>query len=482
MPAELTTTLTELDPARVRVDVEVEPTAVEREIDRAARSLAGDMKVPGFRRGKAPTPVVLQRLGRAAVLEEAMREALPEWYEEAVISARVAPVGRPDLALHALPDKGGTLAFSFEVGVVPPATLGAYRGVEVPRPEAEVETDAVDAEIDRVRDSLAALESVERPAQRGDFVVVDFVGSIDGEPFEGGEARGSMLELGSERLIPGFEEQLVGASAEDEREVSVTFPEDYGAEHLAGREATFAVAVREVKEKRPPELDDDFAAEAGGFDSVDELREDVESRMREAREGQIDTEFRAAAIDAVLEQATVDIPHDLVHAKAHDMWAATGRRLRAQGIDPERFLEATGKTEEEIAAEHEPEAERALGRESVLAAIVEAEGIDASDDELLDSLRESATAHSASHGHDPPDDDELRDSLARSKEDGRDEELRADVRMRKAVDLVVEHARAVPAAPAAPAEAEAGEKLWTPDSEEPAESGAAPGELWTPGS
>ena len=264
--------------------------------------------------------------------------------------------------------------------------------------------------------------------------------------------------------------------------MSVTFPEDYGAEHLAGREATFAVAVREVKEKRPPELDDDFAAEAGGFDSVDELREDVESRMREAREGQIDTEFRAAAIDAVLEQATVDIPHDLVHAKAHDMWAATGRRLRAQGIDPERFLEATGKTEEEIAAEHEPEAERALGRESVLAAIVEAEGIDASDDELLDSLRESATAHSASHGHDPPDDDELRDSLARSKEDGRDEELRADVRMRKAVDLVVEHARAVPAAPAAPAEAEAGEKLWTPDSEEPAESGAAPGKLWTPGS
>ncbi len=478
MSPELTTTVTELEPSRVRVDVQVEPGAVEREVDRAARSLAGDMKVPGFRKGKAPTPVVVQRLGRAAVVEEAMRGALPEWYEEAVVRARVAPVGQPELALAGLPDRGAPLAFSFEVGVVPPATLGSWKGLDVPRAEPEVDREAVDAEVQRLRESLAALENVERTAENGDFVVVDFVGSVDGEPFEGGEVRASMLELGSGRLVPGFDEQLVGASAGEDREVRVRFPDDYAAEHLAGREASFAVSIKAVKEKRLPDLDDDFAAEAGGFDSIDELRGDIESRLREEGERAIDLAFRGAAVDAARARSTVAIPRDLVHAKADEMWRATARRLRAQGIDPQRYLEVTGQTEEEVASEYEAEAERALGRESVLAAIVEAEGIEASDEELLDSLRKSAAEHGASHGHAPPSDEELRESLERAKIEGRDEQLRSDVRRRKAVDLLVEHARPIPVA-----QHEAREKLWTPEKDEPAE-GASPsaGKLWTPGS
>jgi trigger factor len=473
MAGELTTTLTELDDSRVRVEVEVEPDAVARQVDKAARALAGDMKVPGFRKGKAPPAVVLQRLGRAAVVEEALREALPEWYERAVSDAGLAPVGQPQVDLGGLPDRGAPLAFAFEVGVVPPAKLGAYRGVEVPRAEPTVEEEAIEAELERRRDSLAALETVERPAALGDFVVVDFTGSIDGEPFEGGEARGQMLELGAGRLVPGFEEQLVGASGGERREVTVTFPDDYGAEPLAGREASFDVAVKEVKQKRLPDLDDDFAAEAGGFDSLAELRADIETRLREARERAIDVEFRAAAVDAVAEQATIELPRELVHAKAHDMWNATVRRLRAQGIPAERYLEATGKTEEEIAKEHEPEAERALRRESVLAAIVAAEGLEATDEDVLESLRESAASHAASHGHAPPGDEELRESLERATAEGDDEQLRADVRMRKAVDLVVEHARPIEAE-----RAEARERLWTPDQER----SAAAGDLWTPGS
>jgi trigger factor len=473
MAGELTTTLTELDDSRVRVEVEVEPDAVAREVDRAARALAGDMKVPGFRKGKAPPAVVVQRLGRAAVVEKAVREALPEWYEQAVSDAGLAPVGQPQVDLAGLPDRGAPLEFAFEVGVVPPARLGPYRGVEVRRAEPVVEEEAIDAEVERRRDSLAALETVERPAAQGDFMVVDFSGSIDGEPFEGGEARGQMLELGGGRLVPGFEEQLFGASAGEPREVVVTFPDDYGAEHLAGREASFDVAVREVKQKRLPELDDDFAAEAGGFDSLAEMRADIERRLREAREQAIDVEFRAAAVDAVAEQATIDLPPELVHAKAHDMWNATARRLRAQGIPPERYLEATGKTEEEIAKEHEPEAEQSLRRESVLAAIVAAEGIEATDADVLESLRESAASHAASHGHAPPSDEELRESLERATAAGDDEQLRADVRMRKAVDLVVEQARPIEAE-----RAEARERLWTPEQERP----AAAAELWTPGS
>jgi trigger factor len=473
MPVEVSTTVTELDSSRVRVDAEVESEAVERELRRAAEALGRDLKIPGFRKGRVPAPVVLQRLGRAAVFEEAVRDALPEWYEDAVGDAGLSPVGRPKLDLNDMPERGSALSFSFEVGVVPSATLGEYRGLEVGRPTVEVSAEEVDAELERLRETQASLENVDRAAQTGDFVVLDFVGSVDGEPFEGGDARGQLLELGAGRLVPGFEEQLVGAAAEEAREVRVTFPEDYRAEHLAGREATFAVQVREVKEKRLPELDDDFAAEAGGFDSLEELRADVEVRLREARDQAVEQEYRGAVVDAVVAASKVEIPPELVHAKAHEMWHNTARRLQAQGIDPARYLEATGQTEEAVAGEAEPEAERALGRESVLAAVVEAEGIEVSDDELLEALRDSAAAHAQGHGHAPPDDDQLRASLERAREEGRDGDLRDDVRTRKAVDLLVAAATPIPVD-----QAEAREKLWTPASEEQ----AAPAEIWTPGS
>jgi trigger factor len=320
-----------------------------------------------------------------------------------------------------------------------------------------------------VRESQASLATVERAAAEGDFVVVDFVGTVDGEEFEGGQARGHLLELGSGQLIEGFEEQVVGAQAGEEREVRVTFPENYRAEQLAGREATFAVTVREVKEKRLPDLDDDFALEAGGFDTLDELREDIRARLAEREQNAIDHEFREAVVDAAVENATVEVPHDLVHAKAHELWEQTARRLRSQGIDPEQYLELTGKGKEELVHESEPEAEQALKRESVLAAVVEAEGIEVSDDDLLQSLREAAAAGDSK----PPSERNLERTLAKMQEDGRAELLREDIAMRKAVDLMVESARPIPAA-----QAEARERLWTPDEE----GSEAPAELWTPGS
>ena len=246
-----------------------------------------------------------------------------------------------------------------------------------------------------MRESVASLETVERAAEDGDFVVLDFLGSVDGEPFEGGEARGYLLELGSGRLIPGFEEQLVGATADEEREVKVAFPEEYQAEHLAGKDAVFATTVREVKEKKLPELDDDFALDTAGMDSLEELREDIGKRLRDANERSIETEYREAVLDAAVDDAQVEIDHDLIHAKAHDMWHETARRLPRQGLDPAQYLQFTGKTEEELVTEAEPEAERALKREAVLAAVVEAEGIDVTDDELLDAMREANAARAA---------------------------------------------------------------------------------------
>jgi trigger factor len=470
MAGAVKTRTRKLDDSRVRVEVEVGSEELERELASAALTIGRELKIAGFRKGKVPPQVVIQRVGREAVLDEAVRRALPGWYEEAVAEAGIVAVGDPQLDLTDLPEKGSPLEFSIEVGVRPTATLGEYKGVEAGRREPEVTAEEIDAELRRLRESLASLENMDRPAGKGDFVVLDFVGTVDGEPLEGGEARGYLLELGREdegvRLIEGFEEQLLGAKAGDEREIRVILPDD--SEELAGREAVFATTVKEVKEKRLPELDDDFALEAGGYDTLDELRSAIESRVREAHEQAIEREFREGVVDAVAVDASIEIPGDLVHAKAHEMWHRTARRMEQQGLDPKRYLELAGKTEEQLVEEAEPEAERALRRESALAAVIEAEGIEATDEDLLDALRQAAAAS----GGRQPSDKALQRSLKRAKAQGGDEALREDIAMRKAVDLLVEHARPIPVE-----QAKAREKLWTPDKEK-----EGTGRIWTPGS
>ena len=463
--AMVKTATTELGDSRVRVKVEVPSEALERELQSAAAELGREMKIPGFRSGKVPPQVVIQQVGREAVLDEAVRRGLPSWYEEALADAGVATVGDPKVDLDDLPQKGSPLGFTIEVGVVPPARLGEYKGLEVGRRDPSVNPDEVQTELERMREALASLETVDRQAGQGDFVVVDFAGTIGGEPFDGGDARGQVVELGSERLVPGFEEQLDAAQAGETREVAVTFPDDYPVDSLAGQDAVFAVEVKEVKEKRLPELDDDFAVEAGGYDSLDELRAEIQQRLGEAEERAIEGEFREAAVDAAVAVAAVEIPHELVHSKAHEMWHRTARRLSAQGIDPQRYLELSGKTEEELVTESESDAELALQREAVLAAIVKAEGIEVSDDEVTAALREAAGPDAS--------DKQIKRALKRARSQGADEALREDIAMRRAVDLLVEHAKPIPVDQAA-----AREKLWTPEKEREQSAG----QIWTPGS
>ncbi|MGP0052451.1 MAG: trigger factor, partial [Solirubrobacteraceae bacterium] len=206
--ATLKTNITELPESRVRVEAEVPPDEVERRVQQAARKLGGQMRIPGFRKGKVPPPVVIRRLGREAVLDEALRSSLGSWYIEAIDEAGIAPVGEPDVDVGDLPAEGQPLAFSIEIGVRPQATLGRYRGLEVGRREPIVADAAMDEELERLRGRIATLDTVERPAQSGDHVVIDYTGSVDGEAFAGGEGRDQLVELGSGRLIPGFEEQL----------------------------------------------------------------------------------------------------------------------------------------------------------------------------------------------------------------------------------------------------------------------------------
>ena len=445
----VSTSTTELEDSRVRLEVEVPGDAVERELQRVAQAAGKDMKIPGFRKGHVPPQVVIQHLGRPALLNEAVQHAMPEWYEEAVNSAGIAPVGHPKVDIGDVPEaKGSPLTFTVEVAVRPKATLGEYKGVEAAKREPEASDEAIDAEVERLREALASLEPVEREAQNGDFLVLDYTGYVDGEAFQGGEGRGQTIELGAGRLIPGFEDQLIGAKPGEERTLNVSFPDDYGAEELAGKEARFETEVKEVREKRMPELDDEFALQAGGFDTLDELREDIARRLREADERNADREFREAALDAVVENAKMDIPAEVVHGKAHDIWHQMEHRLRRQGIDPAQYVAITGKSEEDLIKEAEPDAEKSLRREAVLAAIVEAEKIEPTDEELLEALREATPG---------AEDKQLEKALKELDKDGRLAVLREDVAMRKAVDVVADNAT-----PIEPSLAEARGKIWTP--------------------
>ncbi len=457
------TVVSELPDSRVRVEVEVPAADVERSVQRAARSLAREMRLPGFRKGKAPPSLVIQRLGFGAVLEEAIRSALPEWYEEALLGAGINPIGDPDIEISSSPQsQGDPFGFKFEVGVRPKAKLGDYKGLEVGRPDAEVPDDIVDREIERIREGFTKLEPVERAAADGDVLVVDFEGLVDGEAFEGGKASDYRLELGEGQLIEGFEEQLSGVSGGEAREVKVTFPGDYQAEKLAGKDAVFKVDVKEVREKVLPELDDDFASEASEFDTLEELRDDIRKRVFEAVEQRVEQDFRVAAVDAAADAATMELPEELVAARATERWERVERQLEGRGMNPETYLQMQGKTREEIIAESTPDVERELKREAVLAAIADAEEIEVSEDEMVEAL-----AHTAEHERTTPE-----KLLKRLRDSGRDAMVREDIRIRKAIDTVAESAKPIPIE-----QAEAREKLWTPEKErEEADS------LWTPGS
>ena len=466
--AVLTTNATELGDSRVRLDVKVPAGDVERRVLQRAEALGRELKIPGFRRGHVPAPMVLKRLGREAVLEEAIRESLTGWYGAAIDESGVVPVGDPKIDLGDLPSAGEDLDFTIEIGVLPRAKLGEYKGLEVPRREPTASDEIVDQEVDAMRDRLARLETVERAAANGDFAVIDYVGSLptdagELEPFEGGTGHDQLVELGSESLIAGFEEGLVGAQAGQEVTLALDFPENYGAEHLAGRQASFAVNIKEARERRLPELDDDFAADAG-FDSIDELRADIAERVKEADEQRSEAEFRQAALDAAVERATVPLTDELIEARAREMWDRTLHSLSHRGISREAYLQIVGRDESELIAEMAEQAELGLRREAVVQAVVEAEGIAPSDEQLLDALRPAAEEEGVTP-------EALHERLVDA---GRLEEARDDLAARMAIDLLADSASAI-----SPEQAQAREKLWTPETEEQQEADKGPG-LWTP--
>lgn len=508
MAVALKTSVTELPESRVRLEVEVPPSEIEGSVEHKARELARSLRIPGFRRGKVPTPLVIQRIGRDAVLEEAVRERIPTWYASALQSSGIVPVGDPSVDLGELPDEGEALAFSIEIGVLPKAELGAYKGLEVGRREPDVDEERIEREIEGLRERLARLETAERPASAGDFVVIDVSGGIlddaaqnasardqdtgardedadardqDADARAAAEAalsgRDQLVELGSGRLVPELDAALTGAIAGEERSIELTFPEEQGPP-LAGRRASLEIAVKEVKGKELPPLDDDLAIDAG-FDDLDELRADIATRIREAEERAVESEFREAALDAAVAEARVQTPPPLVKARAQEMWERMIHSLSHRGVSREAYLSVSGRSEEEHLAELEPDAERALRREAVLTAIVAAEGIEPTEQELEEALAPLAEER----------DTPAAELLEQLRGSGRLDELTEELAARKAIDLLAAEAKPIPLD-----RAKAREQLWTPEREqrerekqEQGEEGASgelagdAGRLWTPG-
>jgi trigger factor len=458
---ELETNVTDLPDSKVKIAATVPATEVDKALAHAATHYAREMKMPGFRKGKVPAQLVLQRLGRDAVMEEAIREGLPEWYERALLDSKVTPVGDPKLDMPDAPAEGEPLEFTIEVGVRPKAKLGEYKGLEIGKAEPEVPPEEIDKEVERMRESFASLAPVDRAAATGDYLLIDYAGEIDGEAFEGGTASDYLLELGSDALIEGFNEALEGAEAGQQRTVELNFPDDYHAEHLAGKPATFKVDVKEVRAKELPELDDDFAADNSDFDTLEELRADIEHRLLHAFEHRAEHQFRDSVLDAAVANAEIDIPEEIVTARATEVWERVERSLASRGMDPETYLKIQGKDRDEAIADATEDAEGGLRREAVLAAVAEAEDIEVTEDELLEALEPPAGQKGKPEK-----------LLKRLRAEGRDALLIEEIRMRKAADLIVDSAK-----PIEMDRAEAREKLWTPAGE-----GQAPaGDLWTPG-
>jgi trigger factor len=461
----MTANVTKLEDNKVRLEVEVSPEAVRKGVDAKVRELGRQVRVPGFRPGKAPRRVIENRLGRDYIYMEALQEQLPSWYSDAVIETELRPIDRPEIHFDDPLDEEEGFKFSATVEVRPEARLGDYKGVEVPRRESEVSDEMVEGQMEELRGQFATLAAVEdRPAAEGDYVVIDFSGErMTGGKVEGADAEDYMLEIGRGQLLPDFESQLVGMNAGERKQFGVTFPADYNEESLRGQSVLFRVHLKEIKERDLPPLDDDFAREASEFETLDELRGAMREQLEAAAEQRIEGEFRARVLDVVAGNAEAEVPEVMVDEKADDMVSGFERQIRQQGIEPDMYYQYTGSDRDAIKAQMRDDAADTVKKELVLDAVVKAEGIEPDEHEVMHEVE-----HLAEHAERDPA--EVAETM---KKNGSYALLEEEIARSKALEWLAENA-----VPVAMPEEEAGEE--EPGGEEEAvavsaESGAAEG-------
>jgi trigger factor len=441
----------------VELSVEIPAESVKKVYDRAVAKVREEMQLPGFRKGRVPVDLVIQNVGADFIRGEALEDAIPEWGDQALREAGLYDdaVGTSDLQVGPL-DETADYSFSLKVQTMPVPTLGEYKGLEVPRREVEVTDDQVSAQLAMLQERLASLQPVEdRAVRTGDFVLMDLSGSRDGQPIEGAQGKDQMYEIGRGNLLPGFEEELMGVKAGEEKAFDITFPEDYHAEDLAGQTATFTVAVKEIKEKVVPELDDDFAADVSEFETIEELRTDVRTRLQAAAEAGVQREFRAAAVEKAVEHATLAVPSTMIDREAHRLFHQLEERVGEQGLTMDVYLGVLEKTPEDIEEEMRPQAEFIIKRQLVLEAIAAAEELVVTDDDIAEVVKHDAEALGRDHLQ----------LLADLEKSGRREALRDEMLVAKAADFVADSAVAVPLTEAEEAAAEESAEVVDPEAE-----------------
>ena len=357
---------------------------IKPELDRVFNSVKKTLNVPGFRKGHLPRPVFNQKFGEEALYQDTLNALLPAAYEAAVKEAEIEVVAQPQFDVASM-EKGQDWTITAEVVTKPEVKLGEYKNLEVSVDVSKEVSDAdVDARIERERNNLAELVLKEDKAANGDTVVIDFVGTVDGVEFDGGKGDNFSLELGSGRFIPGFEDQLVGHAAGETVEVNVTFPEDYQATDLAGKDAKFATTIHEVKEKEVPELDDELAKDIDeDVETLDELKEKYRKELAESKEIAFDDAVESAALDLAVENAEiVELPEEMVHEEVHRSVNEFLGNMQRQGISPDMYFQITGTTQEDLHKQHEADAEKRTKTNLVIEAVAKAEGFEASDEDI----------------------------------------------------------------------------------------------------
>jgi trigger factor len=453
MGSSVKTNVEELEDGRARLQVEVGEAAVRHAFEHAAADLGRDLRVPGFRKGKAPFAVVAARVGREALSEEAVRSHIDGWFWDAATSAGIRPVAGPDVEWDELPSQGGTFRFTATVPVAPRPQLADWAALEVPAAEPDVPAELVQGELERLRESVAELVPVGgRPARDGDTVVLDLVATEDGK--EPSEFRDYVAELGDGRLAAELEDAIPGMSEGETKDVALELPEGKG---------TVTVTLKEVKEKILPELDDDLARAASEFETLAELESELTGRLKEQLEAELEARFREDALDALVAASTVTGVEPLVDRRAAALLGALARSLERRGVTVETYLAATGQTVEALQESTRTEAERAVKREVVLEAAADALGIEVPDAEIEELIR--AEAQEAG--------EDAEAMIASARERGGFDQIRGDLRLRRALDQIAAGVKRIPVDLA-----KARERLWTPEKEK----GPTGMKIWTPGS
>ncbi|MGA9288378.1 MAG: trigger factor [Anaerobacillus sp.] len=412
--------------------VEVDATEVNNALDEAFKKVVKQVNVPGFRKGKMPRSLFEKRFGVESLYQDALDIILPKAYSEAVEESGIDPVDRPEVDIEQI-EKDQNLIFKATVTVKPEVKLGEYNGLEVEEQDTNVTDEEVEAELKSLQEKQAELVVVEDgELQEGDTAVIDFEGFLGEEPFEGGKGDNYSLEVGSNTFIPGFEEQLIGEKAGAEKEVTVTFPEEYHAENLAGQEATFKVKIHDIKRKELPELDDEFAKDVNeNVESLDELKKTTKENLEKQKAEDADVQKKDTLIEKAAENSEIDLPSAMVDAEVDRMLQEFEQRLQQQGMNLEMYYQFSGQDDKALREQMQEDGEKRVRTNLTLEAIAEAEKVDVSEEEVNEELSKMAAMYNM-------EEEQIRSMLTMQ---GGTDALKGDLRIRKAIDVLVENSK-----------------------------------------